>query len=792
MLSALFADTRYAGRRLRARLVYTSMAVLTLGLGIGGTAAAWGIARPLLFEPLPYAAEHEIGAFWMPFDWTEEEFLFLRGRVPGFRAVAAYRAGDTTFREGELPARLLPGIASSVELFDVLGVQPMLGRGFQEEDGFPGAEPVVVLSNGLWRELGGQPSIVGQSLMLDGIPRTVVGVMPRGFWFPSPDVRVWMPVALSPEQQVGRYALVGRVASEQRLEAMETPLDQLATTLGERFEYPAQWDKTRNPTITPVREYLVGSMRAPLLATLAAMGLVLLIACANVTALMLGQVEGRTSELAVRSALGANNVRLIQQVVVEALLIGLAAALAGAAFAAIAFRSLARTLPLGSWGEGAALDWGVFGVALGIALTAALLVVLAPSAALRRGGPRDALSGHRTGGIRGRGGRIERGLVVAEVTLTMLIVSGTALLVRSVANLYAIHPGFSIEGVAVLDVVIPADLPNARRARTLAELTSALGELPGVEMVGATHKLPLRGPGSSTSMAVRGREDQAETTTSFRLVTPGYFEAMGIPLRDGRVFTQADLASEGGAQVVVINEALAREYFDGEDPIGQYVASGFGGWAEVVGIVGDVAEEALTDDHHPARYSLFSRAPYFPEAQTLVIRTGGQEAAAILDAARRTVQQISPGVPVRGSTTAARVLDIAVGPARQLMSLLGMLSALALVLGAVGIYGVISHFATSRQRDWAIRVALGLPGSRVVTTIVGQGAALVCAGIVLAAMGALVTARLLGSFLFGVSFLDIPALAAASITVLSIGTVAALFPAWRAGAVDPALTLRKP
>jgi ABC-type antimicrobial peptide transport system permease subunit len=208
--------------------------------------------------------------------------------------------------------------------------------------------------------------------------------------------------------------------------------------------------------------------------------------------------------------------------------------------------------------------------------------------------------------------------------------------------------------------------------------------------------------------------------------------------------------------------------------------------------VGDVAEEALTDDHRPARYSLFSRVPYFPEAQTLVIRTGGQEAAAILDAARRTVQQVSPGVPVRGSTTAARVLDIAVGPARQLMSLLGMLSALALALGAVGIYGVISHFAASRQRDWAIRVALGLPGSRVVTTIVGQGTALVCAGIVLGAVGALMTARLLVSFLFGVSFLDTLALGAASIAVLSIGTVAALIPAWRAGAVDPALTLRKP
>lgn len=799
MLKSWITDAHYASRRLRARPAYTLLAVLTLALGIGGTAAVFGIARGLLFDPLPYAHEREVGVFWMPFDWTEEEFLFLRGTIPGFREVAAYRPEDVTLRAGDTPARLLPGVASSAELFGVLGARPLIGRAFQAGEDQPGAEPVAVLSWGLWQELGGDRSIVGSRLTLDGTPRTVVGVMPRGFWFPDPSVRVWTPVQLSPQRRSGNYAFVGRVAYGQELTAMGAPLERLRGILDERFDYPAQWDKTKEPKITPVREYLVGSMRPALVATLAAMGLILLIACANVAALMLGQVEGRAGELAVRSALGANRGRLTQQLVVEALLVGAAAGVAGAAVAAAAFQLLARALPLGAWGESASLDWRVAAVALALAITAALLVVLVPTSSLWRGGPsgsgqrlRGALSGVRTGGIQGRGGRLERRLVVAEVALAMLIASGAALLVRSVANLYAIDPGFAPERIAVLDVVTGADLPRARREQTLAELTTALAQIPGVEMAAATHKLPLRGKGSSTGMAVEGRPDPEErTTTFFRIVTPGYLETMGVALKDGRTFTQADLAADSGTRVVVINEALAKKYFAGENPIGRRVASGFGGWAEVVGVVADVAEGELTDEREPTRYNLYTQVSFMPEGQTLVVRTRGADAASVLDAARQTVQRVAPGVAVQEATTMERVFGIAVGPARQVMALLALLSTLALVLGAVGIYGVISHFANRRKRDWAIRVALGLPGRRVVTHIVGQGAALVVAGVALGALGTAALARLLTSFLFGVSTVDPLAFAAASLALLVTGVAAAFVPARRAGTVDPALVLRE-
>jgi len=796
MLKSWITDARYAARRLRARPAYTILAVLTLALGIGGTAAVYGIARPLIFNPLPYANANEVGSFWMPFSWTEEEFLSLRGNFPGFRAVAMYTQGDVTMREGDAPARLLPGISASAELFDVLGARPLIGRAFQAGEDAQGAEPVAVLSYGLWQELGGSPSILGKRLMLDGTPRTVVGVMPRGFWFPDPSVRIWLPRPLDPEGRNGNYTLVGLVAPGQDVRNMGAHLRRLTAIMGERFRYDdPQWDKTRNPAVTPLRDALIGSMRPALIATLAAMGLILLIACVNVAALMLGQVEGRATELAVRSALGASQRRLTQQLVVEALLVGVGAAALGAGLAAAGFRVLARALPIGAWGETARFDWTMFGAALAIAIAAALLVVLVPSVSLWRGDLRGALSGGRTGGIQGRGGRLERGLVVAEVALAMLIASGAALLVRSVANLYAIDPGVETRGIAVVDVITSNEATSAQRKQTIERVTAALGELPGVRGAAAAMKLPLRGGGNSFGITVEGYPETGEaSSTYFRFVTPGWFEAMGIRLKDGRSFDQSDrLDSAGGTEpVVIINEALAKKYFPGENPIGRRLGGGLRGWVRVVGVVADVAEGSLTDEPAPARYYPAAQVPWFVNEVTFVVRTTRpQDAEGLLDDARRTINRVAPELAVQGTTTMARVFDAAVGPVRQVMSLLALLSALALLLGAVGIYGVISHFAARRKRDWAIRVALGLPGPRVVRHIIGQGAALVAVGIAIGAVGTAVLARLLASFLFGVSAVDPVAFAAASAALLAIGILAAFVPARRAGTVDPALVLRE-
>ena len=788
-------DAQYALRRLRARPVYTLLSVLTLALGIGGTAAVFGIARPVILDPLPYPNADRVGTFWMPGWWTEEEFLYLRGKIPGFQLVGAQRPGDVTMRTGDAPARLLPGLTVTAELFDVLGARPFLGRTLHQGDDAQGAEPVAILSYGLWQELGGKPSIIGSRLTLDDVPRTVVGVMPRGFWYPNPSVRIWLPKALDPQGRNGSYLLLGLTAPGVDVNHLDPYVKRLTAIIGQRFQYAERADKTKDAKIVPMREELLHSIRPAVVATFVAMGLILLIACTNVAALMLGQVEGRASELAVRSALGATRTRIAQQLVIESLLIGLAAAVVGGAFAALGFGVLVRAMPIGAWAENAGFDWTMFAAAFTIAIVAVLLIALVPAFSLWRSNLRGALIGARTSGIQGRGGRLERGLVVAEVALAMLIASGAALLVRSVSKMYALDPGIDTKGIAVVDVLGSQSVRMRPRALQIEQLREALASMPGVQTAAVAMKIPLRGGGDSFGITIEGKPDAERTFTYFRIVSKEYFATLGIKLRAGRTFDGSDVEPDSLNPVmsVIINEAFAKKYFPSENPIGRYMGGGFNAKQRVIGIVNNVKEAGLTDDAEPVRYYLAGvQAPFFGQNHaTFVIRaTRPADALALIDAARRTIQKTAPSYAIEETTTMERVFDVAVGPARQIMTLLTLLSALALVLGAVGIYGVIAHFAARRKRDWAIRVALGLRGSLVVRQIVGQGAALVMVGIAIGAIGTVLLARLLVSFLFNVSTVDPIAFVAASAALLLIGVAAAFVPAWRTGTVDPALVLR--
>ena len=795
-LEAMWQDATYAIRsltRTASRLRYALLSVLTLALGVGGTTAVYTIARALLFDALPYAHEREIGVFWKKTDWKHVEFLYLRGRVPGFRRVALYRLHDVMLREGDAPARLLPGLSASAELFDVLGAQPMLGRTFRAGDDTEGAEPVAVLSFRSWQDMGSDPSVVGKRLTLDGTRRTVVGVMPRGFWFPDPSVRIWTAEVLNPESHSWNSTLIGRVAPGNDVHAMAGPVARLTAMLDERFDYPAQWDKTRNAQITPIRDDIMGDMRPALLAMLGAMALILVIACANVAALMLGQLEARSTELAVRSALGANRRRLTQQLVAEAMLIALVAGTLSAGLAWSGFRVLARALPLGAWVDATAPDWSLLVSGVGIAVAAAVVMILVPTVSLRRWRSSGealigALGSARTGGLEGRGGRLENRLVVAEVALAVLIASGAAMLARSVANLYRIDSGVRTAGVAVVDVTARGGLSRERLDETLSRLTTALAELPGVRAAAVAQELPLRGGGYNLPLEIEGRADVQGATTEFRMVTPGYLEIMGIALRSGRTIAEAD--RRDAERVVVINEALARKYFAGVNPIGQRLGDD-GGVARVVGVVANAAERHLTDAAEPVRYVPIAQMPWVDEVQSLVLQAApNADPVLLLDAARHTVERVAPDFAVQGTTTMRRVLDGAVGPARQVMSLLSVLTGLALTLGAVGIYGVIAHFAARRRRDWAIRVALGLPSSRVVAYVVAHGALLVATGIGIGVVTAAGLARVLSSFLYGVGSVDPLSFAASGAALLAVGLLAAFIPAWRAGRTDPAIVLR--
>ncbi len=789
-------DARHSIRRLIRRPRYAMLAILTLALGIGGSAAVFGIARAILFDPLPYTAPESIALFWAPFDWTQQEFAYIRGHVPGVTQVAQYTYADATLEAGDAPAQLIPGIAASSELFDVLGARPMLGRAFESKDDVRGAEAVVVISYGLWQQLGGSSSVIGQRIVLGGAPTTVVGVMPRGFFFPTPAVRAWVPRQLDPAEQVGNFALVGRLAPGRQMDQMAPLLAQLTATLKQRFTYHAQWDKTRDPWVKSARESFAGPLRPTLVAVAAAMAMILLIACVNVASLMLGQVEGRLAELAVRSALGATRGRLVRQLVTEAIVLGGAASIVGAVFAAAGFHWLVAAMPLGAWAETADLDWRVFGAAIAIAMTAALTISLAPTMSLWRGRLRASLGAARTRGVAGRGVRLESVLVVAEVAIAVLMAAGAGLLARSVQKLYAIDPGIQTHGVGVVDVVMPSDLTNDQRKVALRDLVAAVGAVPGVKTAAVTQKLPLRGSGWSSGITIDGIPSQQVTTTFVRAVSADYGQTMGIALVRGRTMTDADMTittADTAAGVVVINESLAKKYFGDQDPVGHHVTGGFGPRPlRVIGVVRDAREANLTDAPAPVRYLPYSLMPFTADGQAIVFRVAGtQDPVALLNAVRAAIRRSGPRVAIQEVTTMDEVLAHAVGPARQLLALVTLLTTIALLLGAIGIYGVMSHFVARRQRDWGIRIALGLSPARVLAEVVGSGTTLVAIGIGIGLAAFALLARFLTSLIYGVGTSDPVAITSAIAGLLIVGIMGALLPALRASRTDPAIILRE-
>ena len=791
MVESWIVDFRYAVRRLVRRPAYALLAVLTLALGAGGVAAVFSVARTLLLEALPITHEEEVGVFYFPYSWNESEFLYLRGNFPGFRSVAAYRGDNATLELEGTPLRLVEGMAVSSEFFEVLGAPALLGRTFKAGDDAAGAEPASVLSYSLWLELGADPAIVGRQLRLGGISRTVVGVMPKHFWYPSPTTRVWNSAPLDPQNRSGRYSLVGRVADGASIAHMDGPLRAIADALGRQYQYPPQWDKTKGPFITPVREYLVGKVSPSVKATLAAMALILLMACANVAALMLGQVDARATEMAVRSALGANRQRLVQQLLFESIAIGLVAGLAGAVLAYTGFTVLVQSLPLGDLVENAHLDWTVFWASMLAALAAAVIVVLLPGIALWRGSSLQAtMATTRTGGVAGRGGRLEGSLVVAQMALALLLAAGAGLLIRSVANLRAIDPGIDTRNVVAIDATTPGRLTLEERQRAVLEMVRLLRALPGVRSAALTEKLPLRGSGDNFGIRIRNKPD-AGGTTAFRVVSRDYFTTLSMPLVKGRSFEIQD--RQGSDRIVVVNEALVAKYFPNEDPIGQVLQTFDEKGERVIGVVANAAEANLTDGPVPARYMLYDQLPVaiWPQVTFVLKADAPTTVPAVLENARSVIQRAGSQLAVQKSMTMAGVFDLALGATGQIVTLLTLLAGLALVLGAIGVYGVMTHYVTRRARDYGICMALGQMPSGVVRQVVGRSAALVAAGGTVGIVGAAAGTKVLSTLLYGVTATDPISLASAVVVLLIVGMLAAFVPARRASLTDPAAILRQ-
>ena len=798
VLRDALGDVRHAGRQFRRRPGFTFLAVITLALGIGATVALFSVVSGLLLRPLPVAKEAELQVFWDDGDWRGTEFDFVQERARAFSGLAAYTTEGLAYRTDAGSALVLTG-ETTAGLFDVLGARPLFGRTFAPGEDRPGAEPVAVLSWAMWRqELGGDPKVLGRRINLGGTPTTVVGVMPRGFYFPSPEYRAWRPLLLDPNSPVyrgrGWLVLLGRVKPGTVSGALNDDIQAIARALGERFTYPAAWDKSKNAAVRPLREYLLGSVKPALLLLLGAVGLLLLMACANTAALVLARTTDRTGEIGLRLALGAGRGRLMRQIVTESVTLSLLAGAAGAVVAVGLFGRLVASLPLQSgFGDAVSLDWTTFAVGAGLAVLVGLMVSAIPVRHLLQG-RLSGVSGERVVGVRVGPGRAHAALVAAEVMLAVLLVSGATLLIRSVEKLYALDPGFDARGVMTADLIASGqEMDQPARWQFFRDLLERVGRLPGVTSAGYTNRLPVRDNGWQGPIEVESRPDLRDANRPnclYRTVTPDYLRTMGMAIRAGRGIEATDRA--GSLRVVLVSESFARKMWPGQDPLGQRIRTGFMGdttWLNVVGVVEETRMFTMTGENPIVMYLPWEQTGFPGEGQVLAMRTDA-DPGLVITAVRRVVRELDRRVAVARPGSMDEVVRTALAEPLRLRFFLMLFGGLALVLGTVGVYGVVSYAVTRRRPEFGIRIALGAAPARVLAEVVRGGMAPVAIGVTAGLLGAIGLSRLLGRFLYEVAPTDPASLALAGAALLGAGALAALLPGWRAGQVNPVEALR--
>jgi predicted permease len=808
-MSTLIQDLLFAFRQMARRPGFTAVVVLTMALGIGANAAIFSVLDAVLLRPLPYSQPDRLIKMWTRFtgiglpndqNWVSApEFRDLQQLNQSFTDLAAMEGGSFNLGVKGSPQRVV-GASVSTGLFHMLGVQPLLGRTFLAEEGQPGRDHEVVLSYGLWRRVfAGNPSVVGSTISIDGVPMTVVGVMPAGFAYPD-ETEIWGPLAFSPdalsENNRGshEYEVLGRIKPGLSLAQVQSDLDRVGKTMIEQHRsYP--YEKYGFGIILhPLLEETVGDVKTSLIVLMTAVGLVLLIACANIANLLLARSSERQREMETRMALGASGGRLARQLLTESVVLAFTGGFVGLAITPLALRGLvAVSATLLPRAVNTGVDLRVLALALAASLATGILFGLAPALEAGRKKSFDGLKGGRsTEGKRPR--RLRATLVICETAFSLLLVAAAGLLLRSFAQVLKVDPGFRPDGVLTLRVALPdAIYSKPEQVRGFYnELLERVQRMPGVQSAGAVSALPLTGMGGSGTTTIDTESVPMEDTTpeaDQRVVTPDYFKAMGISLLRGRFFAASD--SDEAPPVTIIDESLAQTFWPNQDPVGKRLH--LGGrqskdpWTTVVGVVRHVRNRSLEARSRVEVYWPENQMPY--TAMSLAVLTSGNPMN-LAPTIEREVSDLDPDLPVYRVRSMAQVMGESLERRRLALILLAVFAVLALLLAGVGIYGVTSYGVARRQMEIGLRMALGADRGQVMRMMIRHGMGTIAIGLALGLTLALFLTRLMSGLLFAVKASDPLALGGAALLLAIAAFFAILIPARRATKVDPMIALR--
>jgi putative ABC transport system permease protein len=804
-MDSFFKDISYGIRSLMRRPALTLIAIITLAVGIGANSAIFSVVNALLIRPLPFPELERIVAIWetqpsrgvVRNEASMANYLDWRTQNQTFEQMGLYRWWSASLTGQDVPERI-QGFLVTANFLDVLGVTPAWGRGFAADEDQPGKDAVAILSYGLWqRRFGGDPGIVNRTITLNGITRTVVGVMPQGFNYPA-GVEVLAPLAITPElarsRQSHSYYVVGRLKPGISLASSQTDLATIASRLEkEHVESNTGW----GVVVYPIVEDAVRLYKTSVLVLMAAVGFVLLIVCANVANLMLARAAGRQKEMALRSALGASRWRLVRQLLTESVLLAL---VGGGLGVLIAYWGvdLLRTLDPGKAAQFAP-GWDRLGVNLlvlsfnlAVSLLSGLLFGLAPAwqlsktdlnRPLKEGGRQTSPGPHRLRGL----------LVVSEVALSLMLLVSAGLLMRTFLVLLKTEPGFNPNNLMTMRLTLPVAKykEEAQRAAFFQEVLRRVQYLPGVQSAAAVNYLPLGGSNSSDSFLVEGVPDPPpgqEFLGRYRNCTPDYFRAMGIPILRGRGFTDQD--KPGALAVIIVNETMAQKYWPGSDPIGKRVRFNAplaeAPWMQVVGVVQDVKHELQT----PVTADYYLPHAQDPWSSMVLVARTSVDPLSLASEMRQQVWSLDKDQPVFDVRTMEEVRAFSISLHSFSAGSLGVFAGIALLLAAIGIYGVMSYAVMQRTQEIGIRMALGARRVDVLKLVVRNGMSLALIGVVVGLVGAFALTRLLQGLLFGVTPTDAVTFAVVTFGLLLIALLACYIPARRATKVDPLVALR--